>query len=141
MEQEKNATPQETERGCLLTGVLVTLLLGMSTIAIIMGALLCTTTLEGYKFGETLAIFVVSVFAVFAIIGTFKMKKKAAISLLAVLAVSFVFCFWVAFLSGNSPFSGNLTEQQKSGVGWCIITCAYDVLCCVAIGLGLKKMK
>ena len=146
MEQElKQDNTQSNERGCLLNGVLVTLLLGMGCIAVTMGGVLFV----GFSSDEqikttalirTVAVFLIAIFAIIAIIGTFKMKKKWGYALLAVLVASFILFFWVAFGNGM-PFGNNLTDQQESGVGWSIITCVYDILCAVIISLSLKKMK
>ena len=147
MEQElKQDNTQSNERGCLLNGVLVTLLLGMGCIAVTMGGVLFV----GFSSDEqikttalirTVAVFLIAIFAIIAIIGTFKMKKKWGYALLAVLVASFIFFFWVAFGNGMPFGNPNLTDQQESGVGWSIITCVYDILCAVIISLSLKKMK
>ena len=147
MEQElKQDNTQSNERGCLLNGVLVSLLLGMGFLAVTMGGVLYSGLTSGEPIKipaliRTVSIFVVATFAIFAIIGTFKMKKKWGYALLGVLAVLFIFFFWVAFGNGMPFGNPDLTDQQKSGVDMSITTCVYDILCAVVIGLSLKKMK
>ena len=142
--QTEQTTPKE-ERGCLLTGVLITQLLGISLVAIALIGGMCiefSKTPIDWSFVTKIALYIVfSIVAIWAIVGTLKLKKKSAYVLMASLAIAFVFFFYVAFFSGESPFSGNLTEQQRSGVGNSIFVCAFNIMSCIVVGISLKKMK
>lgn len=144
-EQTEQTTPKE-ERGCLLTGVLITLLLGISLVALILIGGIC------YEFSQTTVrwsvlinvfLFVaMSIVAIWAIVGTLQLKKKSAYVLMASLAIAFAYFFYVAFFcGGTSPFDGNLTEQQMSGVGYSLFACAFNIMSCIVVGISLKKMK
>lgn len=144
MEQE-TTNAKSSERGCLLSGVLITQLLIMGIAALLMISLLVSAftanpidwALVG---GKTLPVLVTAVLTIIAIIGVFKMKKKWGYVLLVTILLSVVFFVYTIFEKGN-PYAANLTEQQQSGVGLSMLMCVYNIFCVVIIALGLKKMK
>ena len=125
-------------RGCIFSGVLgltfletliMTFIVGSSAFDFITEPPLKLVPLIGY-----ILIFVFCAYSLYANIGTFKMKKKAAIGLLVTLVVFLLFLVYeVVSLKPE-------TVEQKAGVGWGILFILLYFVCIVLVGLNLKKM-
>ena len=132
-------TEYGNSRGCMLTGVLILALLQALFVALFSGlgaaSYISEPKAQIIPLIGSIIFFVISVYSIYANIGTFKMKRKAAIGLLVTLGVFLLFYLYVLF--SQKPE----TDEQKAGAGWCILFILVNFVCMAFIGLNFKKMK
>ena len=129
--------PTKRERGCLLTTVLVLSLLGAVFNAFFAGSYAVVNApqrLNELEYWLFVVFLVVSIFAIYSIFVTFKMKKRGAIGLLIAMAITIAFLLWGAL--DEEPAS----DAAKSGVMWMLIMAAGCFVCSIIVALHLKKM-
>lgn len=78
---------------------------------------------------------VVILYSFYSIIGSFKMKKKAGYGLIFVLLCAIAYYLFVAF------YQKPVTDEQKAGAGWSLISVAFNLISLAVVAFSLKKMK
>ena len=125
-------------RGCIFIGVLGLTFLETLMMAFYMGSSVFVSITEPplklVPLIGNILIIAFCVYSLYAYIGTFKMKKKAAIGLLLTQVVFLLFLIYVAFSLKPE------TVEQKVGVGWCVLFILLYLVCIVFVGINLKKM-
>ena len=128
----------KNSRSCIFTGVLsLTFLETLFMAFFISSSVFASITEPPLKIVPLIGDILILAFCVYSLytyIGTFKMKKKAAIGLLV---TQVVFLFFLIYLSFSLKPE---TVEQKVGVGWCVLFILLYLVCIVFVGLNLKKM-
>ena len=137
--EQQTPTTQKTDRGCMLTGILLLSLLG-AVIGILFGAGGAYGCIERKEFSNihmwiSIIVLLANLYALYAIFKTFKMEKKGAKGLLAAIAVNFLFFLYVAF--SKTP----TTDEEKSGAGSALLFAIICIVAAIIIGLHMKRMK
>lgn len=136
--ENTNAESNEQERGCLLTSVLSLSLLGALFNSFFSVAFLVVNfpkRLGEVEYWAFLIFAIISIYGIYAICRTFKMKKKYGYRLLGVMGLTSVFLVVGAFC----PMP--VTEEQKAGAGWMLIFAMICAIFAIIVACYLKKMK
>lgn len=138
MDNDNMPSQEKKERGCFLSCVLVLSLLATLFNAFFSGSYLVVNAPERFSEVEYWLFFVffaVSIYAIYCVIVTFKMRKKGAVGLLVAMAMT------IAFLLLGALYEKPTSEAAKSGAGWMLIMAVGCLVCAVVVALHLKKME
>ena len=121
----------------MLTGALWLSLLGACFNALISGPFVVVNTqrINQVDYWVILVGFIVSIYAIYCTIVTFKMKKRGAYGLLSMMAITVVLLLLGAF------YQTPTNDDAKAGAGWMLIMAVCCVICAIIVALHLKKME